>query len=83
LTGKTKGAPHHVGTYALDPAKRPKELDLVEPNGGGETEVTPAIYELEGDSLKVAFSRDGPRGKRSAGFDAQDIVVITLKRQKS
>ncbi|HKI32203.1 MAG TPA: hypothetical protein VKA46_10070 [Gemmataceae bacterium] len=30
--------------------------------------------------MAVAFSKDGPRGNRPAGFDEKAAVVLTLKR---
>jgi uncharacterized protein (TIGR03067 family) len=50
------------GTFALDPARSPKRLDLAAKPG---TVSTKAIYELDGDALRIAyflFSEERPAG---------------------
>jgi uncharacterized protein (TIGR03067 family) len=54
------------GTVKLDPGKRPKAIDLVCSGGRLKGQTAPAIYELDGDGLKLCLGEPG--GKRPAGF---------------
>jgi uncharacterized protein (TIGR03067 family) len=67
--------------YKLDPAKKPKAIDLIFPER--KTEVTPGIYSLEGDELKVCVKAKG--GGRPSKFAARawsGQMLYTLKREK-
>ena len=72
------------GTYKIDAGKTPKELDLIEGKDGDKKgEVMEAIYEVDGDKLKMGLSGKGPKGKRPSAFDDKETVIMHLKRQKS
>ena len=66
--------------YKLDPARKPKWIDLTE---GDRTRL--AIYELEGDTLKVCFA-EGMQKERPTAFESKpnspNDVLIVLKREK-
>ena len=66
--------------YKLDPARKPKWMDLTE---GDRTRL--AIYELEGDTLKVCFA-EGTQKERPTAFESKpnspNDVLIVLKREK-
>jgi uncharacterized protein (TIGR03067 family) len=68
-------------TYKLDPTKKPKWIDLTE---GDRTR--PAIYDLDGDTLKVCFG-EGSQKERPTAFESKpnspNDVLIVLKRGKS
>ncbi len=72
-------------TYQLDPAKKPKAIDFyVSKDQGGPGFPTKCIYELEGDTLKIAMpgyekARKGERPKELSEGEA-DLVV--LRREK-
>jgi uncharacterized protein (TIGR03067 family) len=66
-------------TYKLDPARKPKWIDLSEG-----TRTALGIYELEDDNLRICFP-EGRQGERSTAFEskpnsANDILII-LKRE--
>jgi RNA polymerase sigma factor (sigma-70 family) len=65
--------------YKLDPAKKPKEIDVAIEKG----KVAKGIYELDGDTLKLCIEKD-PDGERPAKFatDGTTHVLIVLKRKK-
>lgn len=67
------------GDYKLDPAAKPKSIDLVE--GGGQN--APGIYELDGDTLKICLA-EGQNAVRPTEFkpDGKRVVVVTFKRVK-
>jgi RNA polymerase sigma factor (sigma-70 family) len=63
--------------FKLDSKKKPKEIDLLE----GEKEVTlRAIYELDGDTLKVCWLKD--HSNRPTGFDSTNGVLAVFERKK-
>src|SRR5262245_11766957 len=65
-------------TYKIDAAQKPAHLDL-KTERKPEKEIK-AIYQLEGDTLKIAMTDDGKERARS--FDEKVYVVYTLKRKK-
>jgi len=67
------------GKYKLDPASDPKALDLDE----GGRPVKLAVYELDGDTLRIAMP-DIQGAKRPAAVkaDGQGTVLFTFKRVK-
>ncbi len=67
--------------YKLDPAKKPKAIDLIFPER--KTEATLAIYSLEDDDLKVCVKAKGEG--RPSEFSAKagsGHMLYTLKREK-
>ena len=67
--------------YKLDPARKPKWIDLTE---GDHTR--PAIYDLDGDTLKVCFA-EGAQKERPNAFESKpnspNDVLIVLRRDRS
>jgi uncharacterized protein (TIGR03067 family) len=66
------------GEYKMDPAAKPKSIDLIT---DGRT--APGIYELDGDTLKLCIA-EGKDAKRPTELkpDGMWIAVVTLKRVK-
>ncbi|VTR98404.1 Uncharacterized protein OS=Pedosphaera parvula (strain Ellin514) GN=Cflav_PD2062 PE=4 SV=1 [Gemmata massiliana] len=75
--------PDDTGTVKIDPTKKPKELDVTGLEGPNKGKSFPAIYELDGDSLKVCYDLDGK--KRPTEFkstaDTKQFFA-TYKRKK-
>ena len=67
------------GGFKIDAARKPKEIDLTSSKPGA-TEAMKGIYDFEGEALRIAFPGK-PGGGRPTGFDAKDIVILTLKRK--
>lgn len=66
------------GTVKLDPAQKPKTLDIIGTDGPNKGKTVLAIYELSGDSLKVCYALTGTRRPtefKSKG-DAAFLLVI-------
>jgi uncharacterized protein (TIGR03067 family) len=62
----------------LDPAKKPKAIDVDMMGKTGE-----GIYSLEGDSLKICHGEEGdPRPAEMASKEGTNVTLITLKRAK-
>lgn len=76
ITTKNK---EEKGVYKIDATKKPKTIDLTEE---GKTEAYPGIYTLEGDTLKICFSRKP--GDRPTEFSSKGDghMLVVLKRQK-
>ena len=82
-TVKSPG-PDDTGTVRLDPTKQPKELDVMGMEGPNKGKSFPAIYELDGDSLKVCYDLAGkkrPTEFKSAPGTQQFLAVYKRKRQ--
>ena len=80
---KDPGKLDQDGKYKIDASKSPKQLDLVFLNDGKHEQVMPAIYEVDGDTLRLGFSGEGPKGKRPTEFKGEKVLIMHLKRQKS
>jgi len=79
LTIKDKGKQDKGGTFKMDASKSPKEIDLIE---GADGEKLEAIYDLDGDTLRLAISPQGPKGKRPTALDSKQAILLVMKRQK-
>ncbi len=71
-----------VVTIKLDSSKKPKHINLTSGETGKDKETVEAIYQIDGDTLKIAQPKAGPKGKRPVEFDEKDIVVLTFKKEK-
>lgn len=81
VTMKDKGKPDKKGTFSVDSSKKPKQIDLVgEPNDAKQKML--AIYELKGDTLKIAWGLTNLDKQRPASFDGAAMVTI-LKKVKT
>lgn len=69
-------------TVKIDPAKSPKTLDATATDGMGKGKTILIIYELTGDSLKIARYLPGTTGRPSGFDDKANLMVFTLTRQK-
>lgn len=75
----TKDGETKKGKITLNPAGKPKEMDI---KAEGKDEQMLAIYQLEGDKLKMCVS-DDPTAGRPRDFAARDRnVLVILKRAK-
>jgi uncharacterized protein (TIGR03067 family) len=71
------------GTYKLDAAAKPKTIDVVGTDGPNKGKTIPAIYELDGDTLKICYELGGkgrPTEFKTAAGTKQFLVVY--KREK-
>jgi uncharacterized protein (TIGR03067 family) len=71
--------PNDPATIKLDPAVKPKTIDLTEKN----QKVSLGIYELDGDTLKLCFAEPGTdRPKTFESPKDSKIAYVVLKREK-
>jgi uncharacterized protein (TIGR03067 family) len=72
-------------TFKIDPKARPKTLDVTYTGGRFKGDTVLAIYEIDGDTLKVCYAttEDGkPRPTEFAGKADGKAVLMTYKRAK-
>jgi uncharacterized protein (TIGR03067 family) len=72
------------GTYTIDPGSSPKTMDITTDQGGKKV-LTLAIYELDGDSLKLCHYL-GPKAARDRPkqfLADKETVVGALKREQN
>ncbi len=83
LTVKEKGETQDIeGTFKTDQTKTTMAIDVTAPKTrGGKAETVKGIYKVEGDTLTLVLAR-GADENRPAGFDIEDLPVMTFKRQK-
>ncbi len=74
------------GSFKLDPAKKPKTIDITFPPAPGskKDQVMLGIYELDGDTLTICYALDGGRRpkefKSTAG--SKNILIVFKPRKK-
>ena len=67
-------------TIKIDPTKSPKWIDQTFKNKEGKLVVRPGIYELTGDTLRLAFDRERPKELKTTPESSLNITVY--KREK-
>jgi uncharacterized protein (TIGR03067 family) len=71
------------GNLKLNPKKKPKEVDVESVEGTNQGRTFKAIYEIDGDTLKVCYQvGDGERPKEFKTAAGETIALITFKRDK-
>jgi len=73
-----------AGKFSVDTNTQPKHIDLVPGRGSGPDEghTLPGIYEVNGDTMRVCYSRTA--GHRPSAFDTSDdanAIMLTYKRK--
>jgi len=75
----TKGGDQKKATYKINPAGKPKEIDLKPED---KDEAMQGIYRIEKDTLTICIT-EGQNAARPTEFEAKDKnVLVTLKRVK-
>jgi uncharacterized protein (TIGR03067 family) len=73
----------HEVVITLDPAKKPKTIDMVFADGPNKDKVHRGIYELEKDTFKLCRARE-PDGERPTEFATQPntgVFMVTWQRE--
>ena len=71
------------GTYTLDAASNPKGMSITGTNGPNNGKTYPAIYEINGDTLRICYDLSG--AKRPAEFKSvagTQLYLVTYNRKK-
>jgi uncharacterized protein (TIGR03067 family) len=72
------------GTYVLDSKSKPKSITVKGTEGPNKGKTFPAIYELEGDTLRICY--DLSESKRPTEFTTAagtQLYLVTYKRKSS
>jgi uncharacterized protein (TIGR03067 family) len=81
-TARKDGMVVAVGTFEIDPTKKPKTMDYTSTEGEDKGKTSLAIYEIDGDTLRICFGP--PEGKRPTEFSAKPgsgRLLRTYKRE--
>jgi uncharacterized protein (TIGR03067 family) len=71
------------GVFKIDPTVKPKTIDLTFTDGPGKGKSQRGIYELEGDTQRICFSKvDQPRPTEFASEPGSGQMIQVLKREK-
>ena len=71
------------GTVKLNPAAKPKELDITGTDGPNKGRTILAIYERDGDTLRVCYDLSGKRRpKEFKSKEGTQRFLVTYKREK-
>jgi len=79
----TVGKEPDRGTVKLNPATKPKEMDIIGTEGPNNGKTILAIYELTGDTLRICYDLSG-KSRPSEFKTAKDTkrFLVTYKREK-
>ncbi|MBI2807995.1 MAG: TIGR03067 domain-containing protein [Planctomycetes bacterium] len=77
----TKGGEAKKGKFKLNPAGKPKEIDI---SPSDENKTFEGIYQIKKDTLRICLSTDSGDGRPSefAIKDGKKYVLITLEKTK-
>lgn len=79
----TVGKSVDKGTTKIDPAAKPKSLDIIGTDGPNKGKTILAIYELNGDTLRVCYDLTGKaRPSEFKTRKGQLLFLVTYKRAK-
>jgi uncharacterized protein (TIGR03067 family) len=78
-----KGTTTNKGTYKVDPTRKPMTLDIIVTDGPDKGKTLPAIYEINGDTMRICLSIKGK--DRPTAFESKPdsgTVLETWKKTK-
>ena len=79
----TVGKEIDQGTVKLNPAAKPKEMDITGTEGPNKGRTIKAIYERDGDTLRVCYDLSGKsRPKDFKTGEGTQLFLVTYKREK-
>ena len=79
----TVGKQVDQGTVKLKPSAKPKEMDITGTEGPNKGKTILAIYERNGDTLRVCYDLSGKnRPKEFKTKEGTQLFLVTYKRQK-
>jgi uncharacterized protein (TIGR03067 family) len=79
----TIGAKVDKGTVKLNPSAKPKTLDITGTDGPNQGRTILAIYERDGDTLRICYDLSGKsRPTEFKTKEATQLFLVTYKREK-
>ncbi len=71
-----------VMRFKLEPSRKPKGMELMTIEGKDKGQTSHGIYQLEGDTLKIAFAPTGkPRPAEFSSKAGTEQMLFVMKRQ--
>lgn len=70
------------GTLKVDAKAKPKAMDIVGTEGPNKGKTFPAIYEIEGDTLKICYALEGTKRPTEFKASGEKILLVTYKKAK-
>lgn len=79
----TVGKQPDRGTVKLNPGAKPKEMDVTGTDGPNKGKTFRAIYELDGDTLRICYDLSGKgRPTEFKTKEGTQLFLVTYKREK-
>lgn len=79
----TMGDEKYLGTFKIDPSKKPKHINMTVKKGDKFVDKTSlGIYELKGDTLKWAANEPGKDVRPDEFAEREGMLYVVLDRQK-
>ncbi len=79
----TVGKAVDKGTVKLDPAAKPKKMEITGTEGPNKGKMIPAIYELDSDTLRICYDLTGKsHPKEFKTTEGTQLYLVTYKREK-
>jgi uncharacterized protein (TIGR03067 family) len=71
------------GTVKLNPSAKPKEMDITGTDGPNKGKTILAIYEVDGDTLRICYDLSGKnRPREFKTREGTQLFLVTYKREK-
>jgi uncharacterized protein (TIGR03067 family) len=71
-----------AGSYRIDQSRNPPQLEWLPSSGAHKGKTIKWIYQIDGDTLKIACLANEYEKRPPQGFDDKDLYVYTYKRVK-
>ena len=72
-----------AGTLKIDPARKPKQMTITGTDGPSKGKTLPAIYEIDGDTVRICYTLDGKDPPAEFRSTAENkTLLVTYKRDK-
>jgi uncharacterized protein (TIGR03067 family) len=72
-----------AGTLGIDPGKTPKQMTITGSEGPNKGKTFPAIYEVDGDTLKICYALNAKEPPKEFKSTADNkTLLVTYKREK-
>jgi uncharacterized protein (TIGR03067 family) len=79
----TVGKVTDQGTVKLTPTAKPKKMDITGTEGPNKGKTIPAIYELDGDTVKICYDLSGKgHPTEFKTTEGSKLYLVTYKREK-
>jgi uncharacterized protein (TIGR03067 family) len=84
FSAKVPSGEDHKGTFKVNPANKPKAIDIMLTDGPEKDKTAEGIYELKGDELRLCIAKPGNKGRPTEFVSKPDtgILLVIAKRAK-